>query len=152
MKDLICVKKTKRRGLGVFAIRNIRKDEYIAEFTGPRVTIDNLDDYPGEVVDHLYNVGTNKYLLVREPAVRTNHSCDPNAGIAKDVFLVAMRDIRKGEEVTFDYSMIIADDWVLKCKCGAKSCRKRIGKYRDLPASLKQKYRNYTPAWIKRGR
>lgn len=150
MQDLICVQETGKMGYGVFATRDIRKDERIAEFRGPLVEIESLDGIPREVQDHLYNVGVGRYLIAREPAVRTNHSCEPNAGIQDDVFLVAMRDIRKGEEVTFDYSVITSDDWTLACACGAKGCRKLIGNYRDLPEELKERYRNYTPEWIGR--
>jgi len=150
MEELIYVKKTPEKGLGVFAARDILKDEIITEFKGPFVKIEQLDGIPREVQDHLFNVGVGEYLIAREPGVRTNHSCDPNAGIIRDVFLVAMRDIKKDEEVTFDYSMITADDWTLECSCGSSSCRKRIGNYRDLPVEIKKKYENYTPDWIKR--
>lgn len=149
MKDLICVKETGSMGLGVFATQDIRKGEPVAEFRGPLVETESLEGIPPEVQDHLYNVGVGRYIMVREPAVRTNHSCEPSAGIKDDVFLVAMRDIKKGEEVTFDYSTIIADDWTLKCACGTKSCRGLVGPYRDLPAELKEKYKDYTPEWIK---
>ncbi|MEI8006183.1 MAG: SET domain-containing protein-lysine N-methyltransferase [Bacteroidota bacterium] len=149
MEKLICVKETPRKGRGIFAVRDICKGEIISTFTGPRVKIERLDDFPPEVVDHLFNVGTDEYIMAREPEVRTNHSCDPNAGIVRDVCLIAMRDIQKDEEITFDYSIIINDDWVLECRCGSPLCRKLIGKYRDLPREIKDKYRHYTPEWIK---
>ncbi|MEI7492586.1 MAG: SET domain-containing protein-lysine N-methyltransferase [Bacteroidota bacterium] len=149
MEKLICVKETPLKGRGIFAVRDIRKGEIITSFTGPRVKIEHLDEYPPEVVDHLFNVGTDEYILAKEPEVRTNHSCDPNAGIVEDVKLIAMRDIQKDEEVTFDYSIIINDDWVLDCLCSSPLCRKTIGKYRDLPQEIKDKYRDYTPEWIK---
>jgi hypothetical protein len=38
-----------------------------------------------------------------------NHSCDPNVGFAGDIVLVAMRDIRQGEELTADYALF--DDY-----------------------------------------
>ncbi|MEI7983143.1 MAG: SET domain-containing protein-lysine N-methyltransferase [Bacteroidota bacterium] len=149
MEKLICVKETHLKGRGIFAIRDIRKDEIISAFTGPRVKIERLDEFPPEVVDHLFNVGTDEYILAREPEVRTNHSCDPNAGIVSDVCLIAIRDIKKDEEITFDYSIIINDDWVLECLCGSPLCRKTIGKYRNLPPEIKARYRDYTPGWIK---
>lgn len=108
-----------------------------------------MDGIPREVWDHLFNVGVDEYIIPREPAVRTNHSCDPNAGIVRDVFLAAMRNIKKDEEITFDYSVITADNWKLECKCGSASCRKVIGNYIDLPKELKKKYDKYTPDWIK---
>jgi SET domain-containing protein len=150
MEDLVSVKKTDNRGLGIFAIRDIRKDEYITEFSGPVVKIPDFEGFPSEVIDHLFNIGPHDYIMAREPAVRTNHSCEPNAGIVKDVFMIAMRDIRAGEEVTFDYYIIIEDEWVMECQCGAPYCRKIIGKFRDLPTEIKKKYQQYTPDWIKR--
>jgi SET domain-containing protein len=149
MEKLICVKETPLKGKGIFALRDIRKGEIISTFTGPRVKVERLDEFPPEVVDHLFNVGTDEYLMAREPEVRTNHSCDPNAGIVREVCLIAMRDIQKDEEITFDYSIIIDDDWVLECRCGSPLCRKIIGKFRDLPLEIKEKYKDFTPEWIK---
>ena len=149
MQDLVYVKETPGMGLGIFASRDIGTDEFLAEFRGPRITIEDMEGIPHEVWDHLFNVGLCDYIIAREPAVRINHSCNPNAGIVKDVLLVAMRDIKKDEEVTFDYSVVTADDWQLECQCGSPQCRKIIGNYADLPDEIKRKYENYTPDWIK---
>jgi len=149
MEKPIYVKRTPEKGLGIFAARDIRRDETISQFTGPRISIDNLVEFPAEVVDHLFNVGTHDYLVAREPEVRTNHSCDPNAGIRGETLLVAMRDIPKDEEITFDYSMIMDDDWEMDCLCGSPLCRKHIGPYRNLPREVKERYRNYVPDWIR---
>lgn len=150
MEKPIEVRQTPGKGLGIFAKRNILKDEIISEFTGPRIKIENLGEFPPEVVDHLFNVGADEYLVAREPEVRTNHSCDPNAGIRKEALLVAIRNIDKDEEITFDYSMIMDDDWEMDCMCGSPLCRHRIGKFRNLPDELKEKYRDYTPDWIRK--
>lgn len=150
MKECVVVKETPNKGRGIFATRDIRKDEVILEFNGPRVHIERLDGIPREVQDHLFNVGVGEYLIAREPGVYTNHSCDPNAGIVRDVLLTAMRDIAKDEEITFDYSMITADGWKIECRCGSPCCRKIVGDYRDLPEAIKKKYASYTPEWIKR--
>jgi hypothetical protein len=149
MKGSVYVKESPDKGRGVYAARVIRKDEVILEFNGPYVKIESLDGIPREVQDHLFNIGPGEYLIVREPGVYTNHSCDPNAGIVRDVLLVAMRDIGKDEEITFDYSMITSDGWTIECRCGSPSCRKIIGDYKNLPDELKRKYDKYTPDWIK---
>jgi len=149
MKESVYVKDSPIKGRGVYAARDIRKDAVILEFNGPYVKIESLNGIPREVQDHLFNIGRDEYLIVREPGVYTNHSCDPNAGIARNVLLVAMRDIEKDEEITFDYSMITADGWTLECICGSPSYRKSIGNYKDLPDELKIKYDKYTPDWIK---
>lgn len=152
MNDLVSVREKPGMGLGIFAVRDIERDEIIAEFRGPRITIEDVEGIPREVWDHLFNVGLCDYIIAREPAVRTNHSCNPNAGIVKDVFLAAMRDNKKDEEVTFDYSMITADNWQLDCRCGSPQCRKIVGNYADLPDDIRKKYERYTPDWIKRVR
>lgn len=150
MEELIYVKETPGKGSGIFAARNILKDEVITEFKGPYVKIEDMTGIPQEVWDRLLNVGADEYIIVRDPAARTNHSCEPNAGIVRNVFLVAMRDIEKNEEITFDYSITTADNWTMECGCGAPSCRKIIGKYKDLPDELKKKYEKYTPDWAKK--
>lgn len=149
MKDLIYVRDTPDKGFGVFAIRDIKKNEIITRFTGPFLRIDDMDGFPREVWDHLLNVGFNEYVIPKDPGARVNHSCDPNAGIIQDIQLIAMRDIGKDEEVTFDYSITIVDGWTLDCKCGSPLCRGTIKPYRELPAELKRKYADYTPGWIK---
>jgi histone-lysine N-methyltransferase SUV39H len=74
-----------------------------------------------------------------------NHSCDPNCGIyavsydKNNLFLYelaffAVRDIRQGEELTFDYApgnekkddQVEADS--IPCKCGSENCRKWLWK------------------------
>ena len=150
MEELVCVKEIPNKGRGIFAARDIQKDEVILEFNGPYVKIERLDGIPREVQDHLFNIGVEEYLIVREPGVYTNHSCDPNAGIVRDVLLVAMRDIKRDDEITFDYSMITAEGWTLDCMCGSPSCRGTIGNYRDLPPDIKKRYEGYTPDWINR--
>jgi SET domain-containing protein len=58
-----------------------------------------------------------------------NHSCEPNAGFADAITLVATRAITAGEEITIDYVYCEADEkWKLKnpCACKAPSCRGEI--------------------------
>lgn len=61
----------------------------------------------------------------------TNHSCEPNAGIRNAVSLVALRGIRAGEEICYDYVMTDCTlgnlpTVSMECKCGTKSCRGTI--------------------------
>lgn len=60
-----------------------------------------------------------------------NHCCDPNC-VAKiltsdrrRIVMYARRDIRRGEEVTYDYKFPLEDDLEkkIRCLCGARSCR-----------------------------
>lgn len=55
-----------------------------------------------------------------------NHSCDPNVGFRSQVEVVAMRDIRKGEEVFLDYAFMETDFESFECHCGSANCRGRV--------------------------
>jgi uncharacterized protein len=149
MNGPVYAKETPDRGWGLFAGRHFAEGEVVTKFDGPRVRIECMEGIPAEVWDHLLNVGPVDYMIPREPEARTNHSCDPNTGLLDDIYLVARRDIGKDEEITFDYSTTVVDDWHMECQCGAPCCRGFIGKYRDLPESVKAKYDKLTPAWIK---
>lgn len=143
------VRKTADRGRGVFALKDIESGEIILKRTGRIVTVDSSRNIPKHIQDHWFPVGINRYLLSEPPAKYVNHSCNPNAGIKNNNDLVAIRDIHTGEEITYDYSMVGADDWTMKCRCGEPNCRKIIGKYRDLDRRTKRKYPKYVPQWVK---
>jgi hypothetical protein len=54
-----------------------------------------------------------------------NHSCNPKLWIKNSVKIVAMKNIRRGEEVTFDYSTSESENgWYLICHCENKNCRR----------------------------
>lgn len=62
-----------------------------------------------------------------------NHSCDPNCVAQKwlvgnecRVGIFSRREIKPGEELTYDYSFT-AFDVGFKCKCNSPSCKGRIG-------------------------
>ncbi len=73
-----------------------------------------------------------------------NHSCDPNAGLIikdKKARLIALRDIKIGDEITYDYSLqMYKEDWSMKCFCGFSNCRKVVREFKFLPLNLKKKY------------
>lgn len=79
-----------------------------------------------------------------------NHSCDPNIIVKvingqneiPYIKLIARRDIKKGEELTFDYASLEYVTVVKSiCKCNAKNCRRAIYGFRDLPESIAKKYK-----------
>jgi len=58
-------------------------------------------------------------------AMFVNHSCDPNCEtdeIDGRVFITAIRNIKAGEELTYDYWLYDGDDDA-PCYCGSKKCR-----------------------------
>ena len=83
-----------------------------------------------------------------------DHSCDPNAGLWGQIILVAMREIKKGEEVTFDYCTSCSqkgDKRVLfPCECGSPNCRKKVTNHDWKNPALQKKYRGYFSFFVQR--
>lgn len=83
-----------------------------------------------------------------------NHSCDPNSGFSGQIFLVAMRDIRAGEEVTFDYAMTVSESggsdmvFCLHCTCGSPLCRRMITEQDWMLPELQERYRGFFSPYI----
>ena len=142
--DALLVKKTKN-GHGVFANKNFKKRQSILRFRGRLFTFDQLPTPYDAVEDHYVQIGKTLYL---GPSGSTddffNHSCDPNAGLVidgKKIVLVAIKDIKKGMQITWDYSTTMdEDDFEMDCYCGSRNCRKRIRDFKYLPKTIQQRY------------
>lgn len=141
-------------GNGLFARRNIFKDEEVIRVSGPTVGAEVQNTlYWSYGIDILIQISLGKYMLPKNEARFINHSCEPNLGFHGAGVFVAMRDIREKEELTYDYSIgDIDSDYVIDCLCGTKSCRKKITgldifneKY-----NLARKYKGYIPGFVLR--
>ncbi len=127
-------------GLGVFANRDIEAGEKILTFGGPIIDFaETRRRGPWECM--AVQIGHDRYYDTRPPGVFVNHSCEPNAGIRNDKQLVALRSIRKHEEIRFDYSTTMEEQsFTMRCLCGAASCRGMVRDFSTLPAELRQRY------------
>ncbi|MEM5812106.1 MAG: SET domain-containing protein-lysine N-methyltransferase [Candidatus Aenigmatarchaeota archaeon] len=138
MSRIFVVKKC-RLGRGLFAARDIKKGEVIFYFNGKimsgnEVVKSGREPYP-------IQIGDDKYMDWGEPGELINHSCNPNAGVKNDNHVIAIKNIKKGEEITWDYSTSMDEDcWTMKCYCGSKNCRKRIRDFKYLPKNLQKRY------------
>lgn len=126
-------------GRGLFASRLIKSGETITKFRGKKI------DYSGvlrkRLIDNPLQIGPETYVDIRQPAVIANHSCDPNAGIKEDSVLIAIKDIKPGEEICYDYSttMDAETEVTFRCDCGQK-CRHEILGFEHLPEETKKRY------------
>jgi hypothetical protein len=82
-----------------------------------------------------------------------NHSCDPNTWFVDDTLMVARRDIKKGEEVTYDYATSeTAESFVLHCKCGTPNCRKAVrGTDYRMNEAVREQYGKHVMAHVRKG-
>lgn len=150
----LAVKDSKICGKGVFALRDFKKDELILRVTGKIIKAENYEGLPSHFKSHLFpfdKTGNKcKYFLPEKPWMYLNHSCNPNAGIKNNREIVATKEIKKGEEITFDYAMNNIDNWEMECSCKAENCRKLIGSFDSLDEKTKRKYKDYILDCLKR--
>lgn len=116
----------KGTGLGLFALRDIKTGEFIVEYSGIRIKTELADSLTtkylfdmedGWTVDGSPRTNTARYI---------NHSCFPNAESDVEnshIYIHAIRDIMKGEEITMDYGQEYFDEFIKPhgCKCDACS-------------------------------
>lgn len=140
------VKETGRMGKGAFAMENIKKGEFIEEFTGEimnRAETHRRIEAGLVNADDPFQFDDDSFLDIDNSARYFNHSCEPNAGIKSKFEIIAINNISKGEEITFDYSTTVGkdiDNWTMKCDCGAQNCRHVIGNVTTIPKDQLIKY------------
>ncbi len=127
-------------GKGVFAVQELAEGETIIEYVGEIIKWKEAQRrHPHDpndpnhtfyfhidekrVIDALYGGNSSRWI---------NHSCAPNCEADEEggrVFIKALRNIAAGEELNYDYGLIIDEKYTKKlkaeypCWCGAKKCR-----------------------------
>jgi len=153
------VRKTKRRGKGLFATKRIGKDELLVIFGGYVFPLEEIGSLAEELQDECIQISDRFCLGIKKPseledASYINHSCDPNAGFKGQIFLVAMKPIAENEEITFDYAMELDDissglyPYRMVCNCGSKLCRGVITDQDWKLPELQERYRGYFQWWL----
>ena len=140
----VVVRNTKNKGNGVFALRKFKRGENVFQIEGP---------ISSERTIHSIQIGEFEHITAWKPGMFANHSCNPNCGIKKQndkVYLCALKTIKSGEEITWDYAMSdYKFNWFMPCSCGSKNCRKNIGGYIFLDKETRRKYKNFLMSYIK---
>jgi uncharacterized protein len=136
----IQVRKSGVHGKGVFALQDIPEGETLIEYLGEIITWKeaqrrhpwnpedpnhtfyfHVDD--GRVIDAAHGGNAARWI---------NHSCNPNCEADEEkgrVFIKSLRSIEAGEELNYDYGLIIDERYTKKlkaeypCWCGSKNCR-----------------------------
>ncbi len=121
--------KNSRNGRGLFTKNRIMKDVVIFTVTGKTVKVSYESDLVVEGENHWVGIGKETWLIpnVKNPMYYMNHSCNPNCAIVSKTQVITLREIERGEELTFDYSFTEEDPyWEMPCNCGYEFCRKMI--------------------------
>jgi SET domain-containing protein len=127
-------------GQGVFALRRIHQGTRLIEYVGERVSPEEADlRYDDDAMQRphtlLFTVDARTIIdaaVGGNEARFINHSCQPNCEAVDDdgrIFVEALRNIRPGEELTYDYHLERDGHWRkawaerYACRCGAPNCR-----------------------------
>ena len=145
MPKKIATRKSAIHGNGMFAVAPIAKGERLIEYKGRRRSHDEVDnDDSGDVESgHTFLFTLDEDWVIDanyegNSARWINHSCAPNCEAvmeededdarASRVFIEAIRAIRPGEELTYDYGITLAQRHTARlkkiwaCRCGARDC------------------------------
>ena len=126
------IKKSKIDKNGLYANQKIKKGTRIIEYKGKIISVKKSETDPkfdnGKAI-YLFNI-SKKYDLDGDFKFNTarliNHSCEPNCevfGSGLKIWVYAMKNIKKGEELSYDYGFNYDDDYkAYPCKCGTKNC------------------------------
>jgi len=120
----IVVRKSKIHGRGVFSARDFKKGEIVIKYNLKHLTKEEYENL-SESEKHYTSYEDGKYWLFSSPERFVNHSCEPNTNPINKCD-VAIRNIKKGEEITTDYLKDNVPGLNMKCNCGSKNCRKII--------------------------
>ncbi|MGA8528813.1 MAG: SET domain-containing protein-lysine N-methyltransferase [Acidobacteriaceae bacterium] len=116
---------------GCYTTTPIRRGARVVEYTGPRISKDDADQkYENSPTTYLFGVGDGSMVIDGHgTAMFINHSCEPNCEteeIDGRVWIMAIRTIKAGEELTYDYFLYDVDDDEALCNCGSPGCRKSM--------------------------
>ena len=119
-------------GKGLYAAKNIKKGTKIINYIGKIITkkqTEKSEKFDNSKPIYLFNLN-NKYDLDGDVSWNTarliNHSCSNNCdyeGTGLKVWVIAIKDIKKNEELTCDYGFGFDKDYKqFPCKCKSKNC------------------------------
>lgn len=155
-KPMIEVRVSPIHGSGVFALRDIPRGTRIVEYVGERISHQAADERyedHDENDNHTFLFIVDRNIVIDaavggNEARFINHHCDGNCESViekKRVYIDAVRDIRSGEELGYDYEIGREKDdppnidEIYACRCGAASCRGTMLWPPQRPAPKKRK-------------
>ena len=115
-------------GRGLFARVRIAAGTYVIEYVGEKLSKQPAAEECERGNEYIFSLDDEFDLngnVEWNPARLINHSCCPNCEaelIDQHVWIVALRDIEAGEEITFNYGYDLEDYREHACNCGSSNC------------------------------
>jgi SET domain-containing protein len=151
VNDCLLIKKSPIHNKGVFARNNIASNVKLIEYIGRKVTKKESREIEKKAISlsitdkslartYIFKLDDDFDIdgdVEGNDAKYFNHSCNPNAKYLYEhnrIWIVSIRNVRKGEEITFNYGFGFDEDFKdHPCKCGAKNCAGYILDEEDWP-------------------
>ncbi len=133
MKNENVQTKKSQSGLGLFARRDFKKGEMIIEYTGEKITEEEANKRGGKYLFELNNEWTIDGKGRDNLARYINHSCKPNSYPELDdeeehIYIYAKRNIKSGEELTYNYGKFYFNELIGKDNCKCTACLEKAEK------------------------
>ena len=128
MKRLLWVGKAPIAGRGLFTAHHLTQGTRIIQYTGEKIPKAESDKRFAAGNDYIFQLNARCDIdgkVLRNKARYINHSCAPNCPVqltTRTIWIVALRDITAGEELTYNYGYELDDATAHPCTCGAETC------------------------------
>lgn len=115
-------------GAGCYTLDPVREGGRVAEYDGPRMPKDEADlRYADRDITYLFGFAERNIVIDGfGTAMFINHCCEPNCQteeVDDHIYIVAIRNIAAGEELTYEYHLYDSDADDQPCYCSTDSCR-----------------------------
>lgn len=146
---------------GAFAVQDISEGTRVIEYIGDKITKAESEKRSIRMIEEANKTGRGAVYIFElnkrhdidgsvnyNIARFINHSCDPNCEtdiIRGQIWIIALRDIMKGEELSYDYSYDLDGFRDHPCRCGSNKCvgyivnQEQWGKLKKILTSEKKK-------------
>lgn len=139
----VYVDKSTIHGSGLFVSKSVKRGGFVCFIKGKIKNKINKNKKDAMSNSCWVGISKNAWIDPKYPYLYINHSCNPTVGIRGKVTVVALDDMKPGDEIVIDYSTIEADRrWSMSCACGESKCRKVVKSIEFLPEKY---FKNYLP-------
>lgn len=132
------ISKSRIHGRGLFALEDIEEGEKIVEYLGEKITKAESNRRGTMQEENAKESGCGAVYIFQlnsrydidgnfdyNDARLINHSCETNCeaiNFRGHIWIVAKRDIKKGEELFYNYAYDFEHFFEHPCKCGSSNC------------------------------
>lgn len=132
-------------GKSLIATEDLPEGTIVEIFEGVIVSYNDVPEKEKCYAIFVGEINEDKWMLYKTNARYANHSCDPNCFVGDDLKIITIKDVKKGEELTYSYNGCYDGEdpkelfwdpaWNFECKCGSEKCQKIIDRYRLITSS-----------------